>query len=177
MIDGDMAERDAEKVQCGLYLTTEPIEVTIEAGKLVFFHNHGEPGPAVYPVMSYRHNKAIFSRQGVELPFVGYERTLKPLLAEGFYRVQREFTCCEKRCHVFTEGTLVQLGYKAEGTPLLFVPEWTYKGLILPKTGTKVQQEDLSSLESVKVVRAFRRSDLRPATPVDVTITGSGYLH
>lgn len=172
-----MEEHDVEEVQCGLYLTMEPISESIEAGKLIYYHNHGEPGPAVYPAISWRHNKAIFSRRGVELPFVGYERTLKPLLPEGFYRVKDEFSCCEKRCRVFEEGTLVQLGYKAEGTSVLFVPEWTYKGLILPSRGTKVREEDLQMLESVKVVRAFRRRDLQPTGPTEVTLAGSGYLH
>lgn len=177
MTGEDMEERDAEKVRCGLYLTMEPIAGTIEAGKLVFFHNHGEPGPAVHRTISYRHNKAIFSRRGIELPFDGYERTLKPLLAEGFYRVLREFSCCEKRCRMFREGTLIQLGYKEDGKPILFVPEWTYKGLVLPSKGTRVSEGDLSALESVKVVRAFRRQDLEPTEPNEVTIAGSGYLH
>ena len=52
---------------CGLYRTVKPIG-SIEAGRLVYFHNHGDPGPGLYfpeswsaqprAVLQERHDRA-----------------------------------------------------------------------------------------------------------------------
>lgn len=171
------ADAGAE-VQCGLFLTTKTISKRVEAGVLVFYHNHGEPGPGVYPVTSWQNNKAVFSNRGTLLPYPGYERTLKPLKPEGFYVVREEFTCCERRCQVFPVDTLVQLGYRRDGTPLLFNAVWTYKGIVVPVVGTKVREEKLGLLRPVKVLEDFKEADLEPDEPVVISpLPTDGWVH
>lgn len=170
------AEARHRNISCGLYQLSEPLEDKLEEGRLVFFHNHGEPGPGVYPVRKWIRNKAIFAKRGFLLPYPGYEKTLKRLPPEGFYRVEEELTCCEKRCRTFEKGTLVQLGYTARSAPILFIPVWGYRGLTLPERGTRIAIDDLSRLEPVKVIRKFVTDDLE-VEPSSVQITGSKYLH
>jgi hypothetical protein len=166
---------DPNALPCGAYRTTEPISGKLEAGALVFYHNHGDPGPGVYPAEAWRHNKAVFSKTGVLLPSEGWERTLSPLQPEGFYLVTEDFDCCENHCRTFAEGTLVQLGYNRQAEPLLFVPVWTYRGLQLPERGTKVEEARLGLLRRLTLVERFDRKDLAPG-PVFVDQAGGGYL-
>jgi hypothetical protein len=142
-------------VPCGLYQTTQPIGELVPAGALVYYHNHGQPGPGVYLVERWRHNKAIFKDQGVRLPDAGYPYGLKPLRPEGFYRVLEPFHCCARRCRRFEKDTLVQLGYNAQAEPLLFVPQWSEEGLALPERGTRIDPEKLGRLFAVKVEPRF----------------------
>ena len=50
----DNAQTHDRAVACGLYRTSEPIEDAIEAGVLVYYHNHGDPGPGVYLPRAWR---------------------------------------------------------------------------------------------------------------------------
>jgi len=143
------------EVSCGLYRTTEPIDDKVSADTLVYFHNHGDPGAGVYPVESWRNNKAVFVKRGILIPADGYEYSLIPLKIEAFYRVVEPFYCCEQRCRLFEKNTLVQLGYKGKGQAILFVPEWSLVGLALPKKGTHIEDEKLDLLEILKVVSKF----------------------
>ncbi len=147
--------RMKKEVACGLYRTTRPIDERIPADTMVYFHNHGNPGPGVYPVERWSHNKAIFMKGGVLIPQDGYEQTLKPLKPEAFYRVLDPFYCCEKHCRLFEKDTLVQLGYNGHGEAILFVPEWSFDGLQLPEKGTRVDDEKLDLIETLKVVAKF----------------------
>ena len=104
---------DEEHRGCGLYRTTVAIEHTLAAGVLVFFHNHGDPGPGLYLPQGWKNNRALFHGRGILLPDPSYLATLQPLLPEGLYRVRDPFFCCEDRCHYFEEELLVQLGYNA----------------------------------------------------------------
>jgi hypothetical protein len=136
---------------CGLYKTTLALGSAVPAGKLVYFHNHGEPGPGIYLPSAWVMNRASFHGSGTVLSDPAWASSLSPLLSEGFYRVSAPFVCCEKRCRTFEAELLVQLGYDGNGTPLLFVPEWKANGFSIPERGSVVAPECLKSLVPVKV--------------------------
>jgi len=140
--------------RCGLYRTGAPLGAHIPAGRLVFFHNHGDPGPGVYLPSGWSVNRATWHAQGHTIPAPAWATSLVPLPAEGFYRVREEFACCPKRCQVYASELLVQLGYNGEAQPILFVPEWTPAGLAIPETGTNIDAERLSRLAPLVVVEA-----------------------
>ncbi len=135
---------------CGFYRTSIAIG-PIEAGRLVYFHNHGEPGPGIYAPESWKTNRAIFSKQGTTLEEAGLAETLEPLPAEGFYRVRESFTCCAKNCVTYEPDMLVQLGYNGAAELILFVPHWHSDGLHLPDKGQKLDASRLGKLEPLKV--------------------------
>jgi len=66
---------------CGLYRTVAPI-AGIPAGRLVYFHNHGEPGPGFYFPESWTHNRAKFSASGTTAPPDFDARILQVMSAE-----------------------------------------------------------------------------------------------
>lgn len=136
---------------CGLYRTGRPLGDAIPPGRLVSFHNHGNPGPGVYLPSGWTQNRATFHPHGHTVPDAAWADSLEPLLPEGFYRVERAFPCCEKHCRTFEADLLVQLGYTGEAVPLLFVPEWGQAGLRLPERGTRVEGERLRHLVPLKV--------------------------
>ncbi len=140
---------------CGLYRTTRDLG-EVPAGRLVYFHNHGEPGPGVYPPERWEHNRARFAERGFTLPepYAASARALEPLPAEGFYRVVRPFHCCDKECTLFEADTLVQLGYDGAGEAILFVPELTAAGMNLPARGSRVASDRFRSLALLKVMEA-----------------------
>jgi hypothetical protein len=105
-----MASDDSVLPPCGLYRTTGTIDAAIPAERLVYFHNHGDPGPGVYLPESWALNRAKFSAQGHVLA-PSQLRLLTPLLPEGMYRVTEEFTCCAEAHRTFGRDLLVQLGY------------------------------------------------------------------
>jgi len=141
----------AELPPCGIYRTTQPLDDDVPAGRLVFFHNHGDPGPGVYLPTGWSANRAAWDEDGHTIPSDEWAESLTPLPDEGFYRVTEAFTCCEQRCRVYEPELLVQLGYDADGQPILFVPEWTESGLALPELGLHVDEERLSKLASLTV--------------------------
>ena len=79
-------------------------------------------------------------------------------MAEGFYRVQEPFTCCEKRCRLYDADLLVQLGYDSGAQPLLFVPEWADAGLAISEIGLRIAEGRLVRLAPLKVVETPRES-------------------
>jgi len=139
-------------VPCGLYLATAGIPGRLDAGTVVFYHNHGDLGPGVYTIDRYEGNRAVFSDRGVPLPYSGYERTLRALLPEGLYLVRETFSCCARQCQVFEKGTLVQLGYRRDGTPLLFSVVWQADGPGTSELGTRIVKSALALLEPVKLL-------------------------
>lgn len=143
---------------CGLYRTTEPIE-SVPANRLVYFHNHGNPGPGVYLPESWSANRAKFAKAGTTLPDENVAFTLSPLQPEGLYRVTTSITCCDKQCRTYPEELLVQLGYNGQGEPILFVPQWTATGLALPDMGNKLDADRLAALAPLKVSTPKPESD------------------
>ena len=135
---------------CGLYRTTVALGTEVPAGRLVYFHNHGDPGPGVYLPTSWLQNRARFAESGVLLPGRWWAATLDALAPEGFYRVRETFHCCEKRCQTFEVDQLVQLGYTAEAEPLLFVPEVIDSVLIIPDRGARIDRARISKLQPLK---------------------------
>lgn len=141
---------------CGLYRTSAAIG-DVPAGRLVYFHNHGDPGPGVYAPASWTSNRATFHERGVPLPHEALASTLVPLPAEGFYAVEDDFVCCEKRCQTFAANTLVQLGYNGEGKAILFRPRWSGHALEVPERGTGIDDERLRHLRRLEVAETAPR--------------------
>ena len=84
----------SELPPCGVYRTVKPIG-NVPAGRFVYFHNHGDPGPGVYLPQSWSHNRAKWAQNGTTVPADFDPKALAPLPAEGFYRVTAEFHCCK----------------------------------------------------------------------------------
>ncbi|MDY7233099.1 hypothetical protein [Hyalangium rubrum] len=143
---------------CGLYRTRRALGDTIAEGRLVYFHNHGDPGPGLYLPSGWSVNRARWHSRGTTLPDAQWAEHLEPLPAEGLYRVREGFVCCEKRCRTFEEEALVQLGYNGTAEPILFAPEWTATGLNFPTVGTVVDRERLDKLVPLKVTEAEEES-------------------
>jgi hypothetical protein len=135
---------------CGLYRTTRPLE-SVPAGRLVYFHNHGEPGAGIYLPEAWSTNRARWQQRGFTVPDAEWSQSLQPLAPEGLYRVVERFFCCEKRCRPFETNQLVQLGYNGEADALLFVPEWTQGGLGIPERGTKIDAAAVQKLAPLAV--------------------------
>jgi len=135
---------------CGLYRTVKPIG-DIEAGRLVYFHNHGNPGPGLYSPESWSHNRAHFSQNGTTVPDNFDPRALRALPAEGFYRVKAAFFCCEKQCMKFEPDAFVQLGYNGAGKALVFIPELASGVINVPERGTFVDDAALPNLVLLKM--------------------------
>lgn len=145
---------------CGLYRTVKPVG-EVEAGRLVYFHNHGDPGPGLYFPEKWAHNRATFSPNGRTVPSDFDPRALKALPAEGFYRVRSAFHCCEKKCMKFEPEAFVQLGYNGAGRALLFTPELSGGAITVPQTGAMVDDAALGNLVALAIVeKAGRRDDL-----------------
>jgi len=136
---------------CGLYRTRSSIG-RIPAGRLVYFHNHGNPGAGLYLPSGWKGNRARFAADGTTLPDIAAARDLIPLPAEGFYRVVEAFHCCPKQCHRFETDLLVQLGYDGAGNALLFSPELVDGLLGVPDRGTRIDDDVLPRIRALKVV-------------------------
>lgn len=135
---------------CGIYRTRAAIE-NVPAQRLVYFHNHGDPGPGLYLPEAWSQNEAIFRAQGTPLREPSQAADLTPLPAEGFYVAERSFVCCAQECTRFEKDALVQLGYNREGAAILFVPTWGASGLQVPERGTKIDEDRLSGLRPLRV--------------------------
>lgn len=138
---------------CGLYRTTRALGDAVPAGRLVYFHDHGEPGPGVYLPSGWNHNRATWHDCGTPIPEPEWAASLEPLAAEGLYRVRERFECCEKHCRSFEPELLVQLGYNAAGDPILFVPEWTPAGLAFPEQGSLLDPGRVAKLAPLLVTQ------------------------
>jgi len=143
---------------CGLYRTTGPIG-SIPAGRLVYFHNHGQPGPGLYLPASWKQNRMQTQAQGTLLPSPDDVRWLEPLPPEGFYRVLEPFYCCEKRCRQFETEDLVQLGYDGSGQALLFSPELVDGMLAVPERGSAIDHTKLDKLRRLRVASTERTTE------------------
>lgn len=135
---------------CGLYRTKVAI-AGVDAGRLVYFHNHGNPGPGIYLPESWTGNRAQFSQNGFTVPPDFDPATLESLPAEGFYRVTAPFHCCAKKCMRFEPETFVQLGYNGNAQALVFLPELGATTIAIPERGTAVDFAVLENLTLLKV--------------------------
>ena len=146
-----MADDDARELPpCGIYRTRAPIG-SVPAGRLVYFHNHGNPGAGVYLPSSWRGNRARFEARGHLLPDTPGADALERLAPEGFYRVTSAFHCCDKRCRRFEPDHLVQLGYDGSANPILFVPQWIDGRLAIPDRGTRIDADRIERLAPLAV--------------------------
>jgi hypothetical protein len=122
----------------------------IDAGRLVYFHNHGDPGPGLYPPEGWAHNRARFSQKGMTVPADFDPRALKALPAEGYYRVKTAFHCCDKQCMKFEPDALIQLGYNGNGKALVFIPELANGVISVPERGTFVEDAAFQNIVQLK---------------------------
>ena len=143
---------------CGLYRTTTRLG-DIPPGKLVYFHNHGDPSPGVYLPREWRQNRVVFHDDGVMVPGAWWAATLDPLSPEGFYRVREAFACCDKNCRSFVVDQLLQLGYNADAEPVLFVPEVIDGALVVPDEGNRIDRSRITHMVPLKT--PVSRSDGR----------------
>lgn len=139
------------EIPCGLYRTTLAIEDAIKPGMLVYYHNHGDPGPGIYVPQDWVNNRAIFHETGTTVPDDRYAESLEPLLPEGLYRVVQEFYCCEDKCQHFEQDLLVQLGYNGDAEAILFVPAMVDAELRFPESGSIVEPWKLKQIAALKV--------------------------
>ena len=142
-----------------MYRTVQPI-AGIEPGRLVYFHNHGNPGPGLYFPERWMHNRAIWSERGTTVPPDWNPRAIRALPAEGFYRVKRSFHCCEKQCVKFEPEQLVQLGYNGAGKGLIFIPTLKSGAITVPDRGTMIDDAAFDSLVALIFPEAEARDDL-----------------
>ncbi|MBI2375223.1 MAG: hypothetical protein HYV07_14600 [Deltaproteobacteria bacterium] len=133
---------------CGLYRTRVPIG-KVPPDRLVYFHNHGDPGPGIYLPESWSQNRAVFSERGITIEDDGLAATLEALPDEGLYVVEETFECCDKKCVTYEQDQLVQVGYDRHAQPILFRPTWTRRGLSLPEIG---QPTELGRLERLRAI-------------------------
>jgi hypothetical protein len=139
-----------ELTPCGLYRTTRAIGA-VPGERLVYFHNHGNPGPGLYLPASWRSNRVVWAPQGNLLPSPEDVRALEPLEPEGFYAVTERFHCCERKCRDFAPDTLVQLGYDGAGTLILFESELVPSGIGIPERGVKIDRDRISLMRRLQV--------------------------
>ena len=144
---------------CGLYRTVRSI-AGLEAGRLVYFHNHGNPGPGLYLPERWSHNRAHWSSTGMTVPADFDPSSLRALPAEGFYRVKRGFHCCEKKCVEFQPEQLVQLGYNGSGKALLFLPTLQRGAITTPERGTMIDDAALDQIVAHVLAESEARDDL-----------------
>jgi len=135
---------------CGLYRTTGPIG-NIPAGRLVYFHNHGDPGPGLYLPTGWTRNRVEVSDRGTTLTDNSLLRYMEPLPPEGMYRVTETFHCCERKCTQFEPETLVELGYNGEGQAIVFLPELVDGEMVIPTSGTAIDHSRLVSLKQLRL--------------------------
>jgi hypothetical protein len=144
---------------CGLYRTRATIGA-IPAGKLVFFHNHGDPGPGLYLPSGWRRNRVELQDRGQTLEDPDLLRHLEPLPPEGLYRVLEPFFCCAQKCREYQPETLVELGYNGEGQAILFLPEMVDGMLAIPTSGTAIDHTSLSRLKQLRVAASGQRANM-----------------
>jgi len=135
---------------CGVYKTTVQLG-EVPANRLIYFHNHGNPGAGVYQPSTWRGNRARFHEKGTTLAKPELAFTLKALAAEGFYRVAEAFFCCDKECRRYEADMLVQLGYDQEATPILFTPEIIDGEMKVPEMGTRIDEGRISKMKMLLV--------------------------
>ena len=135
---------------CGLYRTRGPVG-NIATGRLVYFHNHGDPGPGLYLPTGWKKNRVEVSSRGTTLTDTSLVRYLEPLPPEGLYRVTESFFCCERKCTQFEPEALLELGYNGEGQAIVFVPELIDGELSIPTSGTAIDHSRLASMKQLKV--------------------------
>jgi len=141
---------DVKLPACGLYKTLRPIGAVPE-GRLVYFHNHGNPGPGVYLPAGWKQNRAHFQAGGTTLPDASDTSALEALAPESLYAVREPFHCCAKQCVAYAPDMLVQLGYQATAQALLFVPRWVDGSFTLPEQGNAVDTAVLAKLQRLDV--------------------------
>jgi hypothetical protein len=144
----------AELPPCGIYRTGRALGDAVPAGRLVYFHNHGDPGAGVYLPNTWNQNRAQWNQGGTPIPDPEWAKSLEPLAAEGLYRVREQFHCCAKKCRLFEPDLLIQLGYNGNAEPLVFEPELTATGLVFPERGSAIDRGNLTKLALLKVAES-----------------------
>lgn len=141
---------------CGLYRTTVRLG-PIAAGRLVSFHNHGEPGPGLFLPVEWVNHRARFGSEGLLIEAEWWTSTLDPLPFEGLYRVREAFHCCDNRCVRFEPELVVLLSFTPEAQAVLVVPEWTDHGIDLSTPARVIDRAGLDKLAPLRVAERTPR--------------------
>lgn len=126
---------------CGPYRTTRelPGHPDVGPGLLVYYHNHSKHGaPLVLLPESNTNNRWQFRREGYLVSDPDYLSSLEALKPEGLYRLREHFHPDEGR--TVAANALVQLGYNASASPIIFFPTWRAEdnSLVFPSKGIGV---------------------------------------
>lgn len=136
---------------CGLYKTSVALSAetsTVEADRLVYFHNHSDAGvPIVLVPKANVNNRWSFSAEGILLRDSALAQTLVALKPEGLWRLREHFHPDEQR--VVPKNALVQLGYNRQAEPIVFFPKAIEgeNGFVFPSRGTRIPPSIYALLE------------------------------
>jgi hypothetical protein len=111
---------------CGFYQTTLALG-SIGIGQLVYFHNHGDPGPGIYLPLSWQHNRVQWNTAGHTIPDEAFAASLKCLEPEGLFVVKTAFYCCEKSANTFTRINWCRWVTTAKPKASFLCPSWALK--------------------------------------------------
>ena len=138
---------------CGLYRATKPIPAgsdTIAPPRLVYYHNHSQQDSSMVLLPDVNEeNRWSFKEKGFLISDAGFIEGLEPLKAQGLYRMREHFHPNDDQ--VVNANALVQLGYDAQGDPILFFPKGVEgeNALAFPSSGMKIPQPIFALLEPI----------------------------
>jgi len=135
----------------------------IEAPRLVYFHNHSQQGSAmVLMPKANTHNVWTFEEEGYLVSSESFVASLSPLKPQGVYRLREHFHPNELQ--LVNKDAITQLGYNAEGEPILFFPKMSddFNGLVFPAQGMKVPPSIYELLEPLDLVGPYTPGQCTP---------------
>jgi len=157
-----LSKQDFHVPNCGLYKTTRELSgpQPVSANVLVMFHNHSDAGPPVLQLTAHNAHNVWHFGAAIEVTAESFLRSMKPLKAEGFYRLREHFHPDDK--NIIAPNQLVQLGYNQQGDAIIFFPQRSAEtnALLFPQTGMKIPDEIYELLEPLDL-----RGPYEPQTP------------
>lgn len=136
---------------CGLYKTLKALpgkEEWVRENLLVYFHNHSQQGlPLLLLPAVNMSNRWSFQDKGYLIREDGYLDSLMKLKAEGYYVLNEAIHLSHEE--MIPSGTLAQLGYNRAGDPILFLAEFSDKGIVFPQSGLKCTTDVFELLTDV----------------------------
>ncbi len=143
---------------CGLYRTRAALpghEERVRAGMLVQFHGHSNSGEGAELLLP---DHAVDNRWHFHGPAIAVSdpawatEALAPLPPEGLYVLRRHIHAPDR---TLPERCLVELGYDAQGRPILFVARWEDHAIQFPTKGYRFDDDSIfGDLDPVPFVLA-----------------------
>lgn len=148
-------EKQQQKPACGLFKCLQQFQVgdtVIEQDQLLHFHNHSDQGTPVllFPTQN-THNQWTFDHPVYLQDFASVMPNLARLKPEGLYRLTEQVPLSEKE--TINKNAMVQLGYTAQGEPIIFHPENVSWGnaVSFPQKGQKITGAIYKLLEPLDI--------------------------